>query len=44
MAKKPVTFSIDSEIYKKFQDICDKEGMSYSKKVQTLIESFTKGR
>lgn len=44
MVKKPVTFSIDSEIYEKFQNICDKESMSYSKKVQALIDSFIKGR
>ena len=42
MVKKAVTLSIDKNIYEKFQKICDRDGMNYSKKVQTLIEKFIK--
>lgn len=42
MTKKTITLSIDSKIYEEFQQICDKEGMSYSKKIQTLVEKFIK--
>jgi hypothetical protein len=42
MAKKRVTLFVDSEIYDKFKDQCDKKGWIVSKQFQNYIEKEVK--
>ena len=36
--KKKVTLSLDSEVYKKFQDYCEENDLMLSKRVERLIK------
>jgi len=38
MKKQTVTFSIDSELFKKFKIKCIKEGKSYSEVIEQLMQ------
>lgn len=42
MAKKRITFYLDSDIHDEFKNLCDKNAVVMSKKVQMLIEKSLK--
>jgi len=37
--KKVISININSELYNKFKDYCNKNGMVISKKIELLIEN-----
>ena len=36
--KKKVTLSLDSDVYKKFQDFCEEKDLMLSKRIERLIK------
>jgi antitoxin component of RelBE/YafQ-DinJ toxin-antitoxin module len=39
--QKKVTLSVDEKIYKEFQDICDKNAIMLSKRIELFMKEFT---
>jgi len=39
-----VTLSINKNIYKKYQDICEEDGLILSKPIEKFMKKYTKGK